>query len=192
MPQQQDQEDREDREDQETREPPRHSIWSVTAGEQAAYFCLFIITFVAGTAALLSLRLLADDTQDPKGLAEYMLLHLVALAGGAAGVSLAIMEAPNTVMVVARYLTDKLLNPQRNKLRQEGLKKGLEQGRNETNGPRTGPQRQGLRTGPRTGPQRDQRPVGTVARPHEESPRSRPTLRRTTPKPPLNQQGPPP
>ena len=119
MPRQQAQEDQA-QEDQETREPPRHSIWSVTAGEQATYFCLFIITFVAGTAALLSLRLLADDTQDPKGLAEYMLLHLAALAGGAAGISLAIMEAPNTVMVVARYLTDKLLNPQRNKLRQEG------------------------------------------------------------------------
>ena len=53
----------------------------------------------------------------------------------------------------------------------------------------TGP-RTGLGTGPRTGPQRDQRPVGTMARPHEESPRSRPTLRRTTPKPSLNHQGP--
>ena len=97
----------------------RDSIWSVTRGRRALYFGLFTIYAFAGIGFLLWYEIFERKgdtwTETIFSITQGIGVTIV----GAAGLALLTIEGPKTVMVVADYITERWLNPLKERRRRE-------------------------------------------------------------------------
>lgn len=101
----------------------RRPIWSVTPDEQAAHFTLFITFMAAGVTFLICYELFVEQNRRALPIIRLLVLNLANTGVGAAIAALATTEIRRSIMVIARYLEEKLVKPQREKL----IKQGREQ-----------------------------------------------------------------
>ena len=123
-------------EDSETEQsqPPqedRDSIWSIPLGRRALYFALFTGYALAGIGFLVWYHVFeyAADTWPQTVLAITQGIGITTV--GAAGLALLTIEGPRTFMVVADYITQRWLNPLKERLREEGRAQGRAESRAE-------------------------------------------------------------
>ena len=98
---------------------PRESVWSIPHSWRAAYFFLFSIQTLTGVGLLSWYEVTLSDNN-----AIQNFLSIIAGAAqigvGSAANTIAIMEVIQYIMVTVRYLEDRLVKPQRERLRSEG------------------------------------------------------------------------
>ena len=117
--------------DTEHREPPqqdRDSIWTIPLSWRALYFGLFTVYAFAGIGFLIWYHVF-ESTGSPwqetiLSITQGIGIHTV----GAAGLALLTIEGPNTVMVVAHYITERWLTPLRERIREEARARGRAEG----------------------------------------------------------------
>ena len=109
----------------------RDSIWSVTRARRALYFGLFTIYAVAGLGFLIWYHVFERRTDTWQETILSITQGIGVTTVGAAGLALLTIEGPRTVMVVADYITQRWLNPLKERLREEGRAEGRAQGRAE-------------------------------------------------------------
>ena len=104
-------------------QPPqedRDSIWSIPLGRRALYFGLFTIYALAGIGFLVWYEIFELRADSWPETILSITQGIGAATVGAAGLALLTIEGPKTVMVVADYITQRWLNPLKERLRQEG------------------------------------------------------------------------
>ncbi len=104
-------------------------IWSIPEGGKALYFTIFTATAATGIGCQVyyHCRAVPSGTQSVHDAVHLILLDTGPTAIGAAMVSLIIVEAPKSIMVIATYLANRLLHPLQEKLRQEGSQRNQAQ-----------------------------------------------------------------
>ena len=116
----------------EQRQPPeedRDSIWSIPLARRALYFGLFTLYALAGICFLIWYHVF--ERRDGHLAGDHSIHnpgHRRHAPWGAAGLALLTIEGPRTVMVVADYITQRWLNPLKERLREEGRAEGRAQG----------------------------------------------------------------
>ena len=107
----------------------RDSIWSIPLARRALYFGLFTAYALSGIGFLLWYEVF-ERTADtwPETILSIMQGIGVTIVG-AAGLALLTIEGPRTTMVVADYITQRWLNPLKERQREEALAEGRAQGR---------------------------------------------------------------
>ena len=105
-----------------SRQPPqedRDSIWSIPLGRRALYFGLFTAYALAGIGFLIWYHVFErrSDTWSETILSITQGIGVNTV--GAAGLALLTIEGPKTIMVVADYITERWLNPLKERRRQE-------------------------------------------------------------------------
>lgn len=118
----------------EQRQPPqgdRDSIWSIPLARRALYFGLFTLYALAGICFLIWYHVFERRTDTWQETILSIIQGIGVTTVGAAGLALLTIEGPRTVMVVADYITQRWLNPLKERLREEGRAEGRAQGRAE-------------------------------------------------------------
>ena len=104
----------------------RDSIWSITRARRALYFGLFTLYALAGIGFLLWYEIF-ENTADTW---QQTILSITQGIGvntvGAAGLALLSIEGPKTVMVLADYITERWLNPLKERRRAEAERRRTE------------------------------------------------------------------
>ena len=97
----------------------RDSIWSIPLARRALYFGLFTFYALAGISFLIWFEIF-DHTSDtwPETILS-MTQGIGVTTVGAAGLALLTIELPRTIMVVADYITERWLNPLKERRRRE-------------------------------------------------------------------------
>ena len=106
----------------------RDSIWSIPLARRALYFGLFTAYALAGIGFLLWYEVFIKAADSPPETALSIIQGIGVTTVGAAGLALLTIEGPRTVMVVADYITQRWLNPLKERLREEGRAEGQAQG----------------------------------------------------------------
>ena len=97
----------------------RESIWSIQPARRALYFALFTVYALAGLGFLIWYEIF-EKTSDTWPQTIHSITQGIGInTVGAAGLALLTIEGPKTVMVVADYITERWLNPLKERRRQE-------------------------------------------------------------------------
>ena len=107
----------------------RESIWTIRSQWYASYIYLFSIQTLAGTGYAIWHEI-ARRTDD--GIYETfsaIIEQKGRIGVASAAISIAITEVLNDIMVTGEWMRQKLVEPLKEKQRQEGRAKGLEEGR---------------------------------------------------------------
>ncbi len=102
----------------------RESLWSISPGWRNAYFAVFSISTLATSCVIVAYKV---SSRGDDGLVKTYLSTTESLVSN--GVALAIviyatMEVIETIMVFANYLRQNLLEPLKERQRQEGIEVG--------------------------------------------------------------------
>ena len=108
----------------------RDSIWSIPLARRALYFGLFTGYALAGIGFLLWYEVFIKAADSPPETALSIIQGIGVTTVGAAGLALLTIEGPRTVMVVADYITQRWLNPLKERRRREAEQRN-EQAREE-------------------------------------------------------------
>ena len=103
-------------------QPPqedRDSIWSIPLARRALYFGLFTVYALAGIGFLIWYHVFERGTNAWSETILSITQGIGVNTVGAAGLALLTIEGPKTVMVVADYITERWLNPLKERRRQE-------------------------------------------------------------------------
>ena len=113
--------------------PPRIAIWSVPPGWWYAYFVIYSLKVSFWTAAEVQYELEYGAHAHWKLFANAVAHDTYPYLAASAASTLMLLEGARSIMVFSNYLIYKLLNPTKERLREEGreqgLQRGLEQGR---------------------------------------------------------------
>jgi hypothetical protein len=111
-------------------------IWSIPEGGKALYFTIFTATAATGIGCQVYYHCQAvpSGTHSVHNAVHLILLDTGPTAIGAAMVSLIIVEAPKSIMVIATYLANRLLHPCRRNCVKRDRKETRHNGRPGTNG----------------------------------------------------------
>ena len=111
--------DEEGDQDKQAAQAERDSIWTIPLAWRALYFLLFTVYAFAGISFLIWYHVFENHG----GRWPDTILSITQGIGittvGAAGLALMTIEGPRTVMVVADYITQRWLNPLKERRRQE-------------------------------------------------------------------------
>ena len=97
----------------------RDSIWSITRARRALYFGLFTVYALAGIGFLIWYEVFVNTTDTWQQTILSITQGIGVNTVGAAGLALLTIEGPKTVMVVADYITERWLNPLKERRRAE-------------------------------------------------------------------------
>ena len=97
----------------------RDSIWSIPLSRRALYFGLFTVYALAGIGFLIWYEVFVNTTDTWQQTILSITQGIGVNTVGAAGLALLTIEGPKTVMVVADYITQRWLNPLKERRRQE-------------------------------------------------------------------------
>ena len=103
-------------------QPPqedRDSIWSIPLGRRALYFGLFTLYAIAGIGFLIWYHVFERTTDTWQETILSITQGIGVTTVGAAGLALLTIEGPRTAMVVADYITERWLNPLKERRRAE-------------------------------------------------------------------------
>ena len=96
----------------------RKPIWTVAAGQVSTYLALFITFSIALTAFFIAHDIFTTQNSTLK-IAHTAFLYMSNTFTAAAGLALITTEAPRGIMVLAHLLTEKYLDPLREKHRRD-------------------------------------------------------------------------
>ena len=102
----------------------RDSIWSIPLARRALYFGLFILYAMAGIGFLIWYEVFENKADTWQQTILSITQGIGVTTVGAAGLALLTIEGPRTFMVVADYITQRWLNPLKERLREEGRAQG--------------------------------------------------------------------
>ena len=111
-------EEPDDRQSQQAQDD-RESIWSITRARRALYFGLFTVYALAGIGFLIWYHVFDRRTDTWPETILAITQGIGVNTVGAAGLALLTIEGPKTVMVVADYITERWLNPLKERRRRE-------------------------------------------------------------------------
>ena len=103
-------------------QPPqedRDSIWSIPLARRALYFGLFTLYALAGIGFLIWHEVFEHTADTWQQTVLSITQGIGVTTVGAAGLALLTIEGPQTIMVVADYITERWLNPLKKRLREE-------------------------------------------------------------------------
>ena len=112
-------------------QPPqedRDSIWSIPLARRALYFGLFTLYALAGIGFLIWHEVFEHTADTWQQTVLSITQGIGVTTVGAAGLALLTIEGPQTIMVVADYITERWLNPLKKRLREEARAEGRAQG----------------------------------------------------------------
>ncbi len=116
----------------------RESIWSIPLGRRALYFALFTVYALAGVGFLIWYEVYENTGDTWQQTVQSITQGIGVTTVGAAGLALLTIEGPKTLMVVADYITQRWLNPLKERRRleaeqrqQQAREEGREEGRAE-------------------------------------------------------------
>ena len=109
--------------------PPRIAIWSVPPGWWYAYFVIYSLKVSFWTAAEVQYELEYGAHTHWKLFANAVAHDTYPYMVASAASTLMLLEGARSIMVFSNYLIHKLLNPTKEKLREEGREQGLQMGR---------------------------------------------------------------
>ena len=111
--------------------PPRIAIWSVPPGWLYAYFVIYSLKVSFWTIAEVQYELEYGAHTHWKLFANAVAHDTYPYLVASAASTLLLLEGAKSIMVFSNYLIYKLLNPTKEKLREEGREQGLQMGREE-------------------------------------------------------------
>ena len=91
--------------------PSRQPIWSITQGTWVLYFCLFTTITIMATIFLVFYEIFVNDNTNTLSIIRILIIAIAPIGVGAAIVSIILMEALKTTMVLAKYLEEILVKP---------------------------------------------------------------------------------
>ena len=109
-------------------DPERHPIWTIPRGEITTFFTVLMI---AGYSFVVFHEYHLNGNQTVSNIIRELIANAGSVTAGSAGIAIAASETTRGIMVIASFLREKLLEPQRKRYREQGLEQGLEQGRQE-------------------------------------------------------------
>ena len=112
-------------------ESRRESIWSVSTGWKTAYFVTFSISTLITSCVIAAYEIINRGDADPVKTYLSITERLVPNGVALAIVIYATMELTETIMVVANYIRQNLLEPLKARQRAEGRAEGVAEGRAE-------------------------------------------------------------
>lgn len=123
----------EEPDNEQSRQPQedRESIWSVTRSRRALYFGLFTLYALGNIGFLIWYHVFERRTDTWPQTILSITQGIGVNTVGAAGLALLTIEGPKTVMVVADYITERWLNPLKERRRQEAEQRRQEAERRE-------------------------------------------------------------
>ena len=101
------------------REEDRDSIWSIPLARRALYFGLFTAYALTGIGFLIWYEIFGRTADTWPGTIHSITQGIGVTTVGAAGLALLTIEGPKTFMVVADYITERWLNPLKERRRRE-------------------------------------------------------------------------
>ena len=111
--------------------PPRIAIWSVPPGWWYAYFVIYSLKVSFWAAAEVQYELEYGAHAHWKLFANAVAHDTSPYLLASAASTLMLLEGARSIMVFSNYLIYKLLNPTKERLREEGREQGLQRGREE-------------------------------------------------------------
>ena len=110
-------------------EEERESIWSITRGQRALYFGLFSLYAFAGIGFLIWYHVFERRADAWPETILSVTQGIGVNTVGAAGLALLTIEGPKTIVVLADYITERWLNPLKERNRAKAHAQGRAEGR---------------------------------------------------------------
>ena len=98
----------------------RSPIWTIPRGEITAFFAYFTVLNILGLSFVGWHKHLTDRSQGILNIIRAVIANAGSVTVGSAGIAITASEFTRWMMVIASYFRDKLVIPQREKLREQG------------------------------------------------------------------------
>ena len=100
----------------------RSPIWTIPRGEITAFFAYFTVLNILGLSFVGWHEHLTNQNQGILNIIRAVIANAGSVTVGSAGIAITASEFTRWMMVLASYFRDKLVIPQREKLRDQGRK----------------------------------------------------------------------